>query len=991
VTQNRVRPVAAVVAFFAAAALLLTSIPSLSVEQVWPRLSGSITKIDPGMPVAVSGFEPNQGQFSPRVEWGGRFDGYIAYATSQSVVTEGSSQGEVGDSVRVRLELVGARPLEDPQLRDRALRINYVGGRNAASTQVAAYREVKYRNVYPGIDFVLLDRGGALEYDFVVRPGANPDSIIMRLKSSREIRLSESGDLVATNGTSSLRHARPHVYQLANGRRRVIPAGFSIGSDGVHFQVGDFDASKPLVIDPRVSFSTYLGGPEWDGRPKIATDSSGNSYIVGWTYASEFPTGNQIPAGREIFVAKLSRAGELTYVTFLGGGGDDDFTDVGMSARGLVLVGNTSSIDFPVVDPAQEALRGSSDGFVTVLAPNGADIVYSTYLGGEHGESLRSVAVGSDDALYVAGITNSGFPLLNPWATTGDGFVAKLAPSGELAFSTRFMVGEQVAVDGDGATYVAGSSSKSGLTTKHAFQPDHVGEEGTGEGFVGKLSTSGAELEYATYFGGTGDDGIRDLAVDGVGRAVFVGRTNSLDFPLHDALDSRHHFSPEAFVSRLSSSGSSVSFSTFLGGSAWDEANAVDTGDDGSVHVVGETSSFDFPIASPMQRFKGGNADAFWTHLAPAGSELVSSSYFGGENNDTPWGADVLGDTVHVAGTTVSNEWPVAHPAQERAAGEGDLFVFKVGNAQAENHEISIDKTGTGSGRIVSDPSGIDCGTDCSSSVLDGTVVNLSATAPVGMKFSSWGPPCTQSDRCRLVAWRDATVKARFDEAVPPTSPRTVIRPRRVFQVRRSFQVEWSATDEQSGVATYDVSYFAYPPFIWKGDTKTTSAKFTDASTNRTYCLAAAATDRVGNTTDRGRYDCTTIPEDDAELEAHGDWRRFNNSSSFSGTISKSTTLGDWLLGDWSWSHGIALVATKCPGCGSVRVYLQRQDSSHPLKLIREVDLSAPTVQRKKLIRVKRFDRWTPGRVQIVVASRGKDVLIDGLGMNEYIERQVNR
>jgi hypothetical protein len=998
VTQNRVQSIPAlVVAFFTVSALSLALIAGLPVEHLLPPSSDTSMKINPVGQVAMSGFEPNRGQFSRSVEWGGRFNGYIAYATKDSVVTAGNNSDSEGKgSVRTSLELIGARSLEDPQLRDRKFRVNYVVGSDAPSTQVAAHKEVKYGNVYPGIDFVLFDRGGELEYDFVVRPGADPDRIIMHLESSGDIRLSNGGDLIATDGTSTIRHGRPHVYQLVNGRRREIQARFATESDGVRFEVGDFDASKPLVIDPRVSFSTYLGGPEWDGRPKIAADPSGNSYISGSTLASEFPAGNQVPAGREMYVAKLSRTGELLYVTFLGGSGTDSLWDVEMSARGLVLAGNTSSTDFPMVDPAQGSLSGASDGFVTLLAPNGTEIVYSTYLGGEQGETLRSVAVGSDDALYIAGLTDSGFPLVNPWSTTGDGFVARIAPSGELVYSTRFMVGDHVAVDGNDAMYVAGTPIEGGLTTKNAFQPNFSGEEGSGDGFIGKLSPQGTELEYATYFGGTGDDWIRDLAVDGLGRAVFVGRTHSLDFPLHEAIDSRHHFTAEAFVSRLSPSGSALSFSSWLGGSAHDEAVAVDTGDDESVHVVGETHSFDFPTESPMQSFKGGKADAFWTHVAPVGSELLASSYFGGEDDDAPWGADVATEgTVHIAGTTTSDEWPVAHPAQDRrASAEADLFILKVGDAQSVDHRITIDKTGTGNGRVVSYPDGIDCGTQCSTSVIDGTVVNLTARVPEGMKFTSWGVPCTESDRCQIVAWRDATVRARFDEAVPPSTPVTVIRPRRLIQLRRSFRVEWSATDDESGVDSYDVGYFGFPfpPIIWKEDTAKKSARFTNASTDWTYCMTTAATDRADNRTDFGLYDCTTIPEDDAGLEAHGDWRRLENrDGDFNGTVSKSSTRGDRLLNDWSWSHGIALVATKCPGCGSVRVFFQRRDASHPMKLIREFDLSAPTVRRKQLMWVKRFDRWTPGRVQIVVSSRGRDVLIDGLAMNHYTERQVNR
>ncbi|HKS96611.1 MAG TPA: SBBP repeat-containing protein, partial [Terriglobia bacterium] len=574
-----------------------------------------------------------------------------------------------------------------------------------------------------------------LEYDFVVASRADPSRIALKIQSARTgrdapLRVDARGDLVIGTQAGEVRFHKPVVYQLAAGKscshgskvenRESVEGRYVLrGKQQVGFQVGAYDPTRPLVIDPVLSYSTYLGGTSGaDYGQAIAVDPAGNAYVTGYTCSTDFPTLDPVQSlnasggCEDAFVAKLDAGGDaLVYSTFLGGTGNDVGLGIAVDPAGRAYVaGYTCSADFPVVNAVQATSNGDCDAFVSKLNSAGNNFVYSTYLGGSDTDVAQAIAADPAGNAYVTGYTLSeDFPTTNGAFQTvfgggacggvpgepkpcADGFVAKLNPAGSaLVYSTflggsSYDAGQGIAVDGAGNAYITGFTLSANFPTAHALQPgcNNCGLAGAAPGqgvssdaFVTKLNPAGAALVYSTYLGGSGADTGTGIAVDPPGNAYVTGYTASKDFPTTNPLQTNQAGGYDAFVTKLKADGSAFVYSTYLGGSGNDLGFAIAVDSAGVATIAGETFSEDFPSSDAFQPNLHGGFDAFVGRLNAAGDALVYSSYLGGGSGDQALGVALdSSGSAYVAGITNSDDFPTTSVAFQ-AACEG-------GNACAE-------------------------------------------------------------------------------------------------------------------------------------------------------------------------------------------------------------------------------------------------------------------------------------------------------------------
>ncbi|MBX3276294.1 MAG: SBBP repeat-containing protein, partial [Sandaracinaceae bacterium] len=538
--------------------------------------------------------------------------------------------------VGLRIALEGARagaPIEAGE--PLVTRSNYFLGDDPSAwrTDIPNYGSLRYRELAPGVDLVL--RGsleGRIEYDFVVAPGTSPE-LSVRFEGAERVTLGEGGTLEVHAGGAVLEQPPPVLYQEVGGRRVPVEGGYRVvGLDRVRFEVGEYDRSLPLVIDPVLVYGTYLGGSGFDRGWGIAVDGAGAAYVTGYTTSTDFPTlspaQGALAGGGDAFVAKLNATGTgLVYATYLGGGSNtEEALGIAVDGAGAAYVtGYTFSTNFPTLSPAQAANAGGGDAFVTKLSAAGA-LAYSTYLGGSGTDYGYGIAVDGAGAAYVTGYTTStNFPTLSPAqaanAGGADAFVTKLSAAGALAYSTYLGgsntdVGRGIAVDGAGAAYVTGETFSSNFPT---LSPAQAANAGGGDAFVTKLSAAGA-LAYSTYLGGSSSDYGWGIAVDGAGAAYVTGYTGSSNFPTLSPAQAANAGGWDAFVTKLSAAGA-LAYSTYLGGSGSDFGRGIAVDGAGAAYVTGETSSIDFPAtAGAFRTTTAGGGDAFVAKLGPDGA-----------------------------------------------------------------------------------------------------------------------------------------------------------------------------------------------------------------------------------------------------------------------------------------------------------------------------------------------------------------------------------
>jgi uncharacterized repeat protein (TIGR01451 family) len=647
-------------------------------------------------------FEKNLGQTDDRVRFVARGASYGLFITSTetvAVLRKHHAHDEPPAVIRMRLAGASQHPTVEG-IDQQEGKSNYFIGNDPSKwrTNVPLYRKVRLTEAYKGIDVVYYGNQRQFEYDLVVKPGADPRQIRLHFEGAERIDVNATGDLVVRVAGGEIRQRLPFAYQESGVSRQQVEATYRRLNDREFgIAVAAYDTTRPLVIDPVLVYSTYLGGGDFENVDGIAVDSSGNAYLTGSTYSINFPTASPFQASKagmgDAFITKINASGSaLVYSTYLGGSLPDSAAGIAIDNSGNAYVaGFTFSTNFPTASPLQASTGGGiSDAFVVKLNASGSALLYSTYLGGGDEDAARGIAVDGSGSVYVAGYTSStNFPTASPiQASNGglrDAFLSKLNASGSGLVYSTYLGGSNhdeaygIAVDGSGNAHLAGYTVSTAFPTANPLQ---ASKAGNGDAFVTKVNVAGSALLYSTFLGGTDGDAANGIALDSSGNAYIAGYTFSPNFPTASPLQPNKAAGSgtDAFVAKLNVSGSALLYSTYLGGNHDDAVTRIAVESSGIAYVAGYTTSTNFPTASPLQAsYAGGNYDAFVTKLNVSGSAFIYSTYLGGTHDDIAWGlaADSSGNT-YVTGLTQSSDFPTANPLQASNRGDYDAFVTKI-------------------------------------------------------------------------------------------------------------------------------------------------------------------------------------------------------------------------------------------------------------------------------------------------------------------------
>jgi hypothetical protein len=594
---------------------------------------------------------------------------------------------------------------------------NYFLGSNSRNwrTNIPAYSRVRYPNLYPGIDLIFYGDAGRLEYDFAVSPGADPSQIRIALRGAGRIGLTGRGDLNVTVGGDIVAFLKPHIYQGANHGRHTVTGSYRVAGRTVRFNLGPYDRSLPLIIDPILTYATFFGGTSDETAYAVAVDPSGNAYIAGSTSSADLPAtsgaySRQFAGGTsDAFVAKFSPTGALLYATYLGGGAADVAYALAVDSQGnAYLTGSTASSNFPVTQSAyRSTLAGTSNAFVAKLNPAGSSLLYATYLGGSGTDTGYGIAVDASGDMFIAGSTSStNFPVSSGAYRTAyaggtfDAFVTALNSSGAGLLYSTYLGGSAedqayaIALDSKGDAFVVGETLSANFPNTPALI--QAGHHASYDGFVAALNPGGSALLYSTLLGGSSDDYACGIALDSAGNAYVSGYTGSSDFP-HTAgvLQPASAGGYDAFVAKIAPLGTALVYSTFLGGSGDDYALPIAVDSGGNVYITGATTSTNFPVTADAAQptFPGGYA-AFVAILNSGGSALSYGTYLAGSVSQTGWGIALSPTREFIAvGYTASPDFPVTSGAFQAAlAGATDAFVARF-SAKFSPCDINADQS----------------------------------------------------------------------------------------------------------------------------------------------------------------------------------------------------------------------------------------------------------------------------------------------------------
>lgn len=651
-------------------------------------------------------FEPNRGQADPRAEFLARGHDYSVFLTSDRILL--AFRTPEGRRAGVGIRLVGAGTgVTAVGLEELPGRSHYFKGRDPAGwrTGIPQFRKVSSRGIYPGIDLVLYGTHSRLEYDFVLAPGAVPDQVGVEIEGAEKVSLDEKGDLIISASGVQIVHRIPRIYQEAGGIRREVSGRYLLQDrNRVCFAAGPYDQTLPLIIDPEVSFSTYLGGSFQDAGHAVAVDANGYVYVTGETESDDFPLANAAQpywvGYFDAFVTKLTPDGTgLVYSTFLGGEEDDVGHGIAVGADGHAYVaGSTSSYVFPTTPGAFQPRRiGNIDAFVTRLDASGA-MVYSSYLGGTNDDVAFGVGVSGSGAAYVTGRTlSTNFPTRNPYQALLAGdfdvfFTVFNAAGSDLSYST-YLGGtswEQpfdIALDANGKAYITGTTTSANFPTTPGAAQRVFG--GITDAFVAKLDPSNSTLAFSTFLGGRLDDGDLlwyhlGIAVDALERAYVAGTTRSTDFPTTaDAFQRAFGGGyTDAYVAKLDTVGGQLMYSTYLGGSQDEQGLDLALAPGGEAWITGRTSSRNFPLANPLRPVCQGcplEGEAFLAKLRADGSALGHSTYLGGGSyTDSGYSIAASPTGVYIAGRTLATDFPTTPGVIQSVSMGHDAFVMRI-------------------------------------------------------------------------------------------------------------------------------------------------------------------------------------------------------------------------------------------------------------------------------------------------------------------------
>ena len=577
--------------------------------------------------------------------------------------------------------------------------ITFLGGSGTAENG-SGYNSLAYRELWPGIDAVYSMNSGYLKTEFQMAPGADPTLVRWSVEGADSIRISHTGALAISAGTEELREDTPQVFEqdAHTGELRHVEGSFRLLAEhAVGITVGEYDHANRLIFDPVIGYSSYLGGTGESAASAVASDSSGNTIIAGYTTTLDFGGATTVfgSAKRTVaFVAKISASGnQLLFCTYLGGTLDTRAYGLAVDRfNNIYIAGETTSSDFPTFRALQPAIGGAEDAFIAELNPEGNTLVFSTFLGGTGVDQAYGIAVDHRGYIYVTGDTSSNdFPTVKPIQRVNgggqDAFVVKLGISGSSMLYSTYLGGAEdehaaaIAVDGEGNVVITGSTLSSNFPIADAWQAATGGNQ---DAFVTKINGAGTGFVFSTYLGGAGGTpGLPEtgagVAIDSAGAIYVAGTTSSSNFPVtKGAFQTTTNGLINAFAAKLASSGTLV-YSSYLGGSSLTYASGIAVDSAGNAHVTGYTASPDFPGLHQVQNNLNGSYDLFVTKLNTAGSALIYSTLWGGSLSDSAAGiaVDRFG-TVLVAGITFSLDFPTANAWQTEPRGPQSALAVRI-------------------------------------------------------------------------------------------------------------------------------------------------------------------------------------------------------------------------------------------------------------------------------------------------------------------------
>ena len=563
-----------------------------------------------------------------------------------------------------------------------------------------------YRGLWDGIDLELRIVCGDLKYDLIVAPGADPSLARFSFTGATGLKVERgTGDLLIKTPAGVLRDSAPWAYQPVEAAPSVdIPCDFALADDGsVGFDLGAYDSSRSLVIDPSLTFSTFIGGTDADWGYALDLDGNGNVYIAGRSLSTNFPVTSgaycQTHQGTgDIIVCKLSVNGAtLVYCTYIGTSKTEEAMDIAVDGSGAAYItGMTQQSTFPITAGAYDStFSGDNEAIVVKLSASGTALEYSTFVGGSSSEEGEAIAIDSGGCAYVCGNTAGSFPTTSgafdrTFNTRQDGFMFKLSADGSSLNYSTYIGGDwddyiwDIALDSSGNAYATGytgsTESTFPVTTGSFCTTKTTGDDG----FLVKLNASGDKLHYGGYFHGdtTGCSGY-GVVVDAKGRAYVAGIIKSKGLPTTaGAYDTSYNAYEDGFIAMIAIDGSQIGVLTYLGGSDLDERlTDIDLDPDGQVLVVGYSTGDDYPTtANAYSKSRSADRDVVVSKLDANLSSLLYSTYIGSTGIDEGNGIHAAGkNAVVVVGTTASSGFPNTTGAYDRTHnGARDVFAVKV-------------------------------------------------------------------------------------------------------------------------------------------------------------------------------------------------------------------------------------------------------------------------------------------------------------------------
>ena len=676
-------------------------------------------------------FEANQGQSGSAARYLAHGQGYSLFLRPDEADFALRTSDVGGKNVRsaqVKMRLAGS----DPAARfvaPQALpgQVNYFVGNDPKHwrTHIPTFARLRCNGVYPGIDMVYYGNQRQLEYDFVVAPKANPTAIQIDFAGAQKTRIATDGSLHVVTAAGELRWGKPVVYQEINGKRRTVAAHFTTSRGKrptIGFAVAAYDNHRPLIIDPTLIFSTYMGGFGTGNNGKeeghaITSDRNNNVYVTGYSDSPDFPVIHH--GSPDAFIAKFGPDGALLYVSYLGGEGYEIGSGIVVDLSGnAVVTGLTNSFTFPVTANAFQNARHTpgfpaNSGFLTKLSADGASLLYSTYICdtlSNNSETVsNAIALDAYGAVYVTGYTGArAFPVRHAYQSSPGYvptmFIAKYNTNAVLADDSLVYAtyvgglsygnGRGIAVDGSGAAYVVGTGSVEFTRTANAL-PAVAG--GNGGIVIVKLNATGESLLTSTHFGGSSYEVPTGLTLDTSNNLYISGYTTSTDFPhTPNAFQTNLRGGEDAFITKmnLTQVATTLVYSTYLGTDSGAFGIAVDGA--GCAWITGDTSDRTFPLAFPVQSVNRSIAtqemsasNAYVARLSPDGSQLLFSTYLGGTGHDSALAIALDSNrNALITGMTLSTDFPVLHPYQSTLHGYADIFVAKI-KAQIADLELT--------------------------------------------------------------------------------------------------------------------------------------------------------------------------------------------------------------------------------------------------------------------------------------------------------------